>query len=87
MNLPSVRRSYFPSAALIFALFVSACGTFGEEATPRDLSMACQTVPCQCSKPGGGLFSEAETSEILWSSDGSATCSEGFELERLDIED
>ena len=87
MNLPSVCRACFPSAAVIFALFIGACGSLGEDETPRDLSMACQTVPCRCSAPGGGLFSEPETSEIIWSSDGSATCSEGFELERLDIED
>ncbi len=87
MNAPSGRCPRFPSATVILALFVGACGTFSEEEPPRDLSMACQTVPCQCRGPGGGLFSEAETGEILWSSDGSATCAEGFELERLDVED
>ena len=87
MNSPSGRCPRFLSIAVILALFISACGSFGEDQTPRDLSMACQTVPCQCIGSGGGLFSKAEIGEIIWSSDGSATCSEGFGLKRLDVED
>jgi len=47
------------------------------------LALACETVRCECRLPQSRfVFSKAPPEPIVWRSDGSASCREGYLLSR-----
>jgi hypothetical protein len=62
---------------LVPVLFAAGCAG---NAPPRDLGQACAIRPCTCVDTDVAWWRKAQTSEPLWSANGRAYCSEGYEL-------
>ena len=70
------------AAGLVAGL--SACSWVNPPIEPQArLALACETVRCECRIPQSRfVFSKAPPVPIVWKSDGSASCPEGYLLSR-----
>jgi hypothetical protein len=74
---------------ILAATLVASCGSSRSSDTPTappQLHLACQTVECACRGPKTSLFSDAETTDIIWQPNGDAACPAGFTLERVEVD-
>jgi len=70
---------------LIYAsVALSACSR-GNVNTPNSaaLSLACQTIKCECLTTTNNVFRVPKAVEIVWHPNGNATCPVGYSLQKL----
>jgi len=65
---------------------LASCGGSGSAKGPPQLHLACQTVVCECRDAKTELFADRKTTDIVWRTNGDATCPKGFVLERVVID-
>jgi len=85
MSLPVFRYTIHIAVSLFAVAVLAACGSSGPKVVPQ-LHLTCQTVECECRGEKTSLFSDRETTEILWRLNGDASCPKGFVLERVSID-
>lgn len=65
---------------------LASCGGSGSAKGPPQLHLACQTVICECRDAKTELFADRKTTDIVWRTNGDATCPKGFVLERVAVD-
>ena len=67
---------------------LASCGGSGSGNAkgPPQLHLACQTVICECRDAKTEVFADRKTTDIVWRTNGDATCPTGFVLERVAID-
>ena len=65
---------------------LASCGGSGSAKGPPQLHLACQTVICECREAKTEMFADRKTTDIVWRTNGDATCPKGFVLERVVVD-
>lgn len=87
--MPFIKKNFSVRYAGIFlatALLTSCGNNSNRPKTPPQLHLACQTIDCECQKEKISIFADREAAEIIWRTNGDATCPTGFALERVRVD-
>jgi len=90
----NAKMSFIPKSSparaagvILAATLLASCGNSSDTPkSPPQLHLACQTVKCDCRAPSSSLFTQGETTEVIWRQNGDAACPPGFVLERADVD-
>ena len=75
------------AGVILAAALLASCGSSSDTPKlPPQLHLACQTVKCDCRALSTSLFTQGETTEVIWRQNGDAACPPGFTLERADVD-